>query len=100
MIILSNTQPHGGGSSSIHPKRMDVRAISFGHQGSAVMREAAQLEGIDGNVSTIFKKRVNALHSHILLYHRHSCSSINTSHSHIFLLLLSFQSIKMVSSFM
>ena len=43
---------HGGGSSSIHPKRMDVGAISFGnHQGPAVMKEAARVGGVDGNVS-------------------------------------------------
>ena len=54
IIILSNTQPHGGGGSiSIHPKRMDVGAISFGnHQGPVVMKEARFGGGIDGNVST------------------------------------------------
>ena len=46
-------QPHGGGSSSIHPKRMDVGAISFGHQGPMVMREARFGGGVDGKVSTI-----------------------------------------------
>ena len=36
---------------------MDFGAISFGnHQGPVVMKEAAQLGGVDGNVSTIFKK--------------------------------------------
>ena len=89
MIILSNTQPHGGGSSSIHPKWMDVGAISFdNHQGPVAMK-AAQLGGVDGYVSTIFKKRVNTLHSHILLYHRHSCLQY-TFISNIFLLLISF----------
>ena len=47
-------QPHGGGGG-IHPKRMDVGAIS-GHQGPAVMKEAAQLGGVDGNVSTILRR--------------------------------------------
>ena len=62
MIILSNTQPHGGGgSSSIHPKKMDVGAISFGNnQDPAVMKEAARVGGVDGNVSTIFNTNVNA----------------------------------------
>ena len=47
---------------------MDVGAISFdNHQGPVVMKEAAQLGGVDDYVSTIFKKRVNTLHSHILL---------------------------------
>ena len=99
MIILlsSITQSHGGGGSSIsiHPKRMEFGAISFGsHQGPVVMKEAAQLGGVDGNVSTIFKKSVNTLHSYrrpyiLLLIHSFL----------LLLLLLSFQSIKMVSSF-
>ena len=48
---LSNTQPHGGGGGGIHPKKMDVGAISFGHQVPVMMKEAAQLGRVDGNVS-------------------------------------------------
>ena len=47
IMIISYNQSGGG----IHPKRMDVGAISFGHQGPVVMKEAAQLGGVYGNVS-------------------------------------------------
>ena len=44
---------------------MDVGAISFGHQDPMMMREAARVGGVDGDVSTTttFKKDVNTLHS-------------------------------------
>ena len=35
---------------------MDVRAISFNHQGPVVMKEAAIFGGVNDNVSTTFKK--------------------------------------------
>ena len=44
---------------------MDVGAISGNHQGLVVIKEAL-LGGVDGNVSTIFKKDASTF-SHIVL---------------------------------
>ena len=54
--MIKNQSHGGGGSSGIHPKRMDVGALSFGnHQGPVVIKEA-QFGGVDGNVSTTLRR--------------------------------------------
>ena len=63
---------------------MDDGAISFdNHQCSVVMKED-RFGGVDGNVSTTFRKDVNTLHSRVNRRRRPHSSSCS---SNIFLLL-------------